>query len=138
MTLRHRIILLLVALPFSTGLALATFVLLEATWAVRIVAAVAVFAGSDLLFRYAAARIPARTGPETLPGREAEVVADFVEHHDGTRIGHVRLDGERWRARIALRGQPVPGPGNTVRVEGIEGLTLVVSPLPRQTPGRSR
>jgi membrane protein implicated in regulation of membrane protease activity len=55
----------------------------------------------------------AAVGVEALVGRVAEVDAD----------GWLRLNGERWRVRGA-------GPGERVRVVGVEGLTLVVEPSP--------
>nr|WP_299315968.1 nodulation protein NfeD [uncultured Halomonas sp.] len=64
-------------------------------------------------------RRPARTGVEELVGSQAVAVEDF----DGT--GHVKLMGERWKAR-AIR--PVAR-GQAVRVVRIDGLTLEVEPL---------
>ncbi len=64
-------------------------------------------------------RRPARTGVEELVGSQAVAVEDF----DGA--GHVKLMGERWKAR-AIR--PVAR-GQAVRVVRIDGLTLEVEPL---------
>jgi membrane protein implicated in regulation of membrane protease activity len=46
--------------------------------------------------------------------------------------GYVRLGGELWQARTV--GQQVPIPvGGRVRVEGADGLVLIVAPVRRQT-----
>ena len=57
-----------------------------------------------------------RSGPETLVGRTATVVDDVDP------VGRVRLDGEFWNARAEV---PVRE-GETVRIAGIDGLTLEV------------
>jgi membrane protein implicated in regulation of membrane protease activity len=41
--------------------------------------------------------------------------------------GYVRIDGELWRAETAEQETSIP-PGETVTVEGIKGLTLLVRP----------
>ncbi|MFG6157417.1 nodulation protein NfeD [Halomonas sp. 1390] len=64
-------------------------------------------------------RRPPRTGQEELVGSEALVLEDFSGQ------GHVRLMGERWRAR-----SPAPlARGQSVRVTAVDGLTLEVEPL---------
>ncbi|MBB3189554.1 NfeD family protein [Halomonas cerina] len=68
-------------------------------------------------------RRPVRTGQEELVGQEARVLEDFQGQ------GHVRLHGERWNAyspRSLRRGQ-------AVRVVGIDGLTVEVEPLERES-----
>ncbi len=64
-------------------------------------------------------RRPARTGQEELLGNQAVALEDFQGE------GHVRLHGERWNARsqVSLRR------GQTVRVVGLDGLTVEVEPL---------
>jgi membrane protein implicated in regulation of membrane protease activity len=57
-----------------------------------------------------------QTGAEAMIGRTAEVVAPCRP------IGQVRVHGELWEARCA-EGADV---GEAVRIERIEGLTLVV------------
>jgi membrane protein implicated in regulation of membrane protease activity len=59
-----------------------------------------------------------KTGAEAMIGEEAEVV---VACHP---VGDVRVQGELWRARCE-DGADV---GETVRIESIDGLTLVVAP----------
>ena len=58
-------------------------------------------------------------GAETLIGREAVVSTPCRP------VGQVRLDGEIWEARCDA-GAIV---GDTVRITGREGLTLVVEPV---------
>jgi membrane protein implicated in regulation of membrane protease activity len=58
-----------------------------------------------------------KTGAEAMIGEEAEVVVACRP------LGDVRLQGELWRARCD-EGADV---GETVRIERIEGLTLVVA-----------
>jgi membrane protein implicated in regulation of membrane protease activity len=58
-----------------------------------------------------------KTGAEAMIGEEAEVVAACRP------LGEVRVQGELWRARCA-EGANV---GETVRIERLDGLTLVVS-----------
>ncbi|HSH56926.1 MAG TPA: NfeD family protein, partial [Halomonas sp.] len=64
-------------------------------------------------------RRPPRTGQEELVGSEALVLEDFTDQ------GHVRLMGERWRARSLT---PLAR-GQSVRVTAVDGLTLEVEPL---------
>jgi membrane-bound serine protease (ClpP class) len=59
------------------------------------------------------------TGAEAMIGKEAEVVTRCRPE------GQVRIQGELWQARCEA-GADV---GETVRVERLDGLTLVVSPL---------
>jgi membrane protein implicated in regulation of membrane protease activity len=61
-----------------------------------------------------------KTGAEAMIGETAKVVAPC--HPDG----RVRVQGELWEAHCP-EGADV---GQTVRIERIEGLTLVVSPTP--------
>ena len=59
------------------------------------------------------------TGAEAMIGRHAEVVSPCRPD------GQVRIQGELWQARCAA-GADV---GDTVRVDRLDGLALVVSPL---------
>lgn len=67
-------------------------------------------------------RRPVRSGREDLIGAAAEVL-DWTGP-----AGHVRLHGERWRARADA---PL-APGTAVRVRAVEGLTVTVDPAPEQ------
>jgi membrane-bound serine protease (ClpP class) len=62
-----------------------------------------------------------RSGPETLVGRTVRVVDDIDP------VGRVRLDGEYWNARASVSVRE----GETVRITGIDGLTLQVEPFER-------
>jgi len=63
-----------------------------------------------------------RTGAEAMIGEIADVVAPCHP------TGHVRVQGELWAARCA-EGADV---GQTVRIEALEGLTLIVAPTARK------
>lgn len=65
-------------------------------------------------------RRPVRAGREDLLGASAEVL-DWTD-----RSGHVRLHGERWRAR----SDSALAPGAAVRVRAVEGLTVTVVSAP--------
>jgi len=45
--------------------------------------------------------------------------------------GHVRIHGELWQAEVEIGVKPVEK-GERVRVEGIQGLTLLVKPSQRE------
>jgi len=70
-------------------------------------------------------RAPTRTGAEGLIGRKV-----VVRSADGL-TGRVRLDGAFWGVRSA--GAPL-AVGQSVRVRAVDGLELVVEPLPGRTP----
>jgi len=69
---------------------------------------------------------PVRTGTEELIGAVAEARGALDPE------GQVWVGGTNWSARLADGAGPVRL-GDRVRVEAIEGLTLVVSPLPPQS-----
>jgi membrane-bound ClpP family serine protease len=64
---------------------------------------------------------PVRTGWEEMLGREVEVRAPLDP------VGQVFADGALWKARPAAVGTKIEV-GNRVRVESVDGLTLVVRP----------
>ncbi|MFN8161944.1 MAG: nodulation protein NfeD [Solirubrobacterales bacterium] len=68
-----------------------------------------------------ARREPVRTGSEELVGEIGEVRSRLDPE------GQVFVEGALWRARLAERSGPLPA-GGRVRVEAVEGLTLVVVP----------
>jgi membrane protein implicated in regulation of membrane protease activity len=86
-----------------TGLGIET---VELTWGLRL-----------------ARRWRPRTGAEAMIGETAEVVAPCHP------TGQARVQGELWAARCA-EGAEV---GENVRIESLEGLTLVVTPTVRKT-----
>src|SRR5712691_9442201 len=59
---------------------------------------------------------PKASGPQTLVGKQAEVIASC------SPLGQVRLNGEIWAARCDAGAAT----GETVRVVAVEGLTAVV------------
>lgn len=66
---------------------------------------------------------PVRTGTEELVGARAEARTTLDPD------GQVWVEGSLWRARMAGGGGPLR-PGDRVRIEAVEGLTLVVLPEP--------
>jgi membrane-bound serine protease (ClpP class) len=64
---------------------------------------------------------PARTGAEELAGALAEVRSTLDPE------GQVWIEGALWRARLRDGAGPI-GVGDRVRVDAVEGLTLVVRP----------
>jgi membrane protein implicated in regulation of membrane protease activity len=71
-------------------------------------------------------RAPSRTGADGLIGRKVVVVRSA----DGL-TGRVRLDGAFWGVRSA--GAPL-AVGQPVRVLAVDGLELVVEPVPGRPP----
>lgn len=67
-----------------------------------------------------------KTGAEAMIGREAEVVSPCRP------VGAVRVAGELWQARCEAGA----GVGETVQIESIEGLTLIVTPTPSRAVAR--
>jgi len=67
---------------------------------------------------------PVRTGAEQLIGSDAEARSSI----DPT--GRVWLEGTIWSARLAAGASPI-GAGDKVKVEAVDGLTLVVRPQPQ-------
>jgi membrane protein implicated in regulation of membrane protease activity len=132
MTISERAVLLLLALPFSTALAVAVYWLLKAPAGYRLAAALLVFIASELVLHRLASRIRSPVGSDSLPGREVEVLADFEPDERGYHAGHVRLDGVRWRARAAFPEEIVLRKGMRARIVRVDGLTLWVSPLSRE------
>lgn len=65
---------------------------------------------------------PAQVGMEALVGRRA------VVERAGGPSGTVRIDGSLWNACVAT-GE-LPPPGNTVLVDGYDGMMLRVTPVP--------
>lgn len=65
---------------------------------------------------------PVRTGWEELMGKDAEVREQLDP------VGQVWIEGALWKARVP-DGSPQIGIGNRVRIESVDGLTLVVAPL---------
>ena len=68
---------------------------------------------------------PVRTGFEELVGEIAEVRSPLDPQ------GQVFVSGALWRARASRDGEPIAS-GGRVRVDAVEGLTLLVSPAPAE------
>lgn len=66
---------------------------------------------------------PPRAGAEELTGATAEVRSTLDPE------GQVWIEGALWRARLGDGDGPI-GPGDRVRVEAVEGLTLLVRAEP--------
>jgi len=96
----------------------ALFVLPEPWGFVAVAAAISLEIGEILFWRRFLRRYRLRSGPETMIGELATTVGACAP------LGHVRVRGELWRARSS---SPV-GPGETVRIAAIEGLTLEIEP----------
>jgi membrane-bound serine protease (ClpP class) len=97
---------------------LATFVV-RWPWSLVIVSVgVVVEVGEVVWGRRLAKRWRPRTGPEAMIGKRAKVVSTCRPD------GQVRVQGELWEASCAL-GADI---GDKVRIEALEGLTLVVVP----------
>ena len=101
------------------ALAIVGLFILPAPWGAIAVAAAAVIEVGEIYFwiRFLR-RYPVTTGAEGLVGERAEVIVRCAP------LGRVRLRGEIWNARSE---EPVES-GEEVRVEAVEGLTLVVAP----------
>jgi len=65
---------------------------------------------------------PVRTGWEELLGHVAEVREPLDP------VGQIWVEGALWKARVG-DGEPEIGMGTRVRIESVDGLTLVVSPV---------
>jgi membrane-bound serine protease (ClpP class) len=105
-------------LLFVGAVLLALFVV-PAPWGLALVAAAAVVEVAETFFWIRLSRRRrVRAGAETLIGARAEVASPCRP------LGQVRIQGELWRARC----EPGASPGETVRVVGREGLTLLVEP----------
>jgi membrane-bound serine protease (ClpP class) len=63
---------------------------------------------------------PVQTGWEELIGRDAEVRMPLDP------VGQVWVEGALWKARVK---DGAIGVGNRVKIESVDGLTLIVSPL---------
>jgi membrane-bound ClpP family serine protease len=78
--------------------------------------------GESIIWIRVSQRRRARVGAETLVGATGKVVSSLAP------TGHVQLKGELWRARTT--GAEAVKPGRKVSVLALEGLTLVVEPVP--------
>ena len=97
---------------------LAVFVV-PAPWGVVLVGAAAVVEiGETFFWVWYSKRRRIQAGAETLIGARAQVAATCRP------VGQVRVAGELWGARCERGAEP----GETVRIVGRDGLTLLVEP----------
>lgn len=98
---------------------------------VPIAAATGVALGGFTLFAaskaIAARHAPPRSAVDDLVGCTATVRAALDP------VGQVYVQGALWRARPAEEGAPVPS-GSRVRVDAVDGLTLIVEPEAKESP----
>jgi membrane-bound serine protease (ClpP class) len=101
------------------GAVLLALLVVPAPWGLVLVAASAVVEVAETYFwiRFSRRR-RIQAGAETLIGARAVVAASCRP------AGHVRVQGELWRARCEAGAEA----GETVRIVGREGLTLLVEP----------
>jgi membrane protein implicated in regulation of membrane protease activity len=105
-------------LLFVGAVLLALFVL-PGSWGLVLVAASAVVEVAETYFWIRLSRRwRIQAGAETLIGAHAVVASSCRP------AGQVRVQGELWRARCEAGAEP----GETVRIVGREGLTLLVEP----------
>lgn len=98
---------------------LLAFFVLDGPWDVLIVVGALVLEVGEIVFWFwYSKRRRVQVGAETFIGRPAVVITECRP------LGQVRVDGEIWAARCDS-GADV---GTTVRVEGLEGLTLLARP----------
>ena len=100
------------------ALAIVGLFVLPAPWgAIAVFAAAVIEVGEVFFWIRFLRRYPVKTGAEGLVGERGEVIVRCAP------VGRVRLRGEIWNARSE---EPVE-PGEAVRVEAVDGLTLVVA-----------
>ena len=104
-------------MTFWIALLLVVFHVVGGSWAVVLLAATGIFELSQTVFwlRYSNRRA-ATVGAETLIGRAVQVAEECRPY------GHVRVQGELWRAHCSEGASP----GELVRITAIDGLTLEV------------
>lgn len=101
------------------GAVLLALFILPAAWGLVLVAASAVIEVAETYFWIRLSRRRRiQAGAETLIGARAVVASSCRP------AGQVRVLGELWRARCEAGAEP----GETVRIVGREGLTLLVEP----------
>lgn len=104
---------------FVLALLIALF-FVPSPWSVIVILAGAVAEVGEVIWgRRLAQRWRPRTGAEAMIGETAQVVTACRPR------GQVRVRGELWEA-VADEGAD---PGDSVRIEAIDGLTLVVAPV---------
>lgn len=104
---------------------LLAFFVVPMPWSILVLLAGVVLEVGEVVWgRRLARKWRARTGAEAMIGATAEVVSPCRPR------GQVRVHGELWQA-VCEAGAEV---GERVRIEALDGLTLVVVPLPDTGP----
>jgi membrane-bound serine protease (ClpP class) len=107
------------------GAVLLAIYVVPPVWRIPVVlAGAAVEVGESLLWIWLSKRRRPSVGVETLVGEVAVVVTPCRP------AGHVRVQGELWQAHC----EDGADPGDEVRVDAVDGLTLVVSRSGRPGP----
>ena len=104
---------------------LAIFVLPPAWRLPVVLAGGAIEVGESMFWIWLSKRRRPSVGVEALVGARAIVVTPCRP------LGQVRVQGELWQARCDERADP----GDEVKVDAVEGLTLVVAPLSARLSG---
>jgi membrane protein implicated in regulation of membrane protease activity len=100
---------------------LLAFFVVPTSWGIVLIVSSILWEAAEKAFWFHRTKgIPIAVGPEAMIGRPVEVVAACSP--DGT----VRFSSERWNANCS-EGADV---GDTVTIEAIERLTLIVSSMP--------
>jgi membrane protein implicated in regulation of membrane protease activity len=124
------LVLASVILPAQTIIRLGTIIPKDSPWdAILIIAGCVLEVGEVVVLRRWSKRIDRRTRPITGAAAMIGEVARVVE--PCRPLGQVELNGELWQARCDEGADP----GETVEVEAIEKLTLVVSRQPAIVTG---
>jgi membrane-bound serine protease (ClpP class) len=85
---------------------------------------------SAVTFYFVTRKVVAAQRETSVRGGTEEMIGAFGEARSAIAPeGQVFMRGTIWGARLANRSSPAK-PGDRVRVEAVEGLTLVVSPEP--------
>jgi membrane-bound serine protease (ClpP class) len=103
---------------------------------VPVVIVAAALIGGLTLFAVSKA-VQARKGPVST-GWEEMVGKQGVVREPLDPVGQIFIQGALWRARPSEEGGPAPAPGDRVRVDSVEGLTLHVSPAPAEEQSEQR
>ncbi len=69
------------------------------------------------------------TGPQAMVGATATVCHPTVSSPEPGQF-QVEIRGELWNARTTPEASSIPAPGETVQVQAVDGLVLLVSPEP--------
>jgi membrane protein implicated in regulation of membrane protease activity len=100
-------------------------------WQAVLLALFVIIAG-DILASIGLAMV-APTRVNLHPGERQQPIGEVLSGFAGQRRGHIKVNGERWQARLSGEGADA-SPGERVRVIGRDGLVLLVAPLEGHEP----